>query len=159
MSAEEIFPVPLQVGQTSWVFIVTSGFMRCRVICMSPNFEMGNTACLALSVRMKPSIASISFRLLSGSFMSIKSTTKIPQPQLPRNFLGGFHIGFQGVLLLVIAHALIAAVYVDDVQGLRMLNNKIGPAGEIHRLPKRCLYLLCHTELVEDRGAIVVIRN
>ena len=46
---EEILPVPLQLGQTSWVLIFISGFIRCRVICIKPNLEIGSTACLARS--------------------------------------------------------------------------------------------------------------
>jgi hypothetical protein len=43
MMVDEIFPVPLQLGQTSWVFMFISGFIRWRVICINPNFEIGNT--------------------------------------------------------------------------------------------------------------------
>ena len=42
------------------------------------NLDIANTACLALSIFIKPSMASCNFRLFSGSFMSIKSTTIIP---------------------------------------------------------------------------------
>ena len=51
-----IFPVPLQVGQTSDVEIFNSGRKRCRVICINPNLLIGSTECLALSVFIKSSI-------------------------------------------------------------------------------------------------------
>jgi hypothetical protein len=41
-------PLPLQHGQTSCVLMFISGFIRWRVICIKPNFEIGSTACLAL---------------------------------------------------------------------------------------------------------------
>jgi hypothetical protein len=84
-SVELIFPVPLQAGHASEVLIFTSGRIRWRVICNKPNFETGNTECFARSVFIKPSIASCTLRLLSGSFMSIKSTTIIPPISLNLN--------------------------------------------------------------------------
>ena len=80
-------PVPEQAGQSSEVLILTSGRILCLVACKRPNFEIGRIECLALSVFMKPSKASCTFFLCSGSFMSIKSMTIIPPISLSLNCL------------------------------------------------------------------------
>ena len=86
-------------------------------------FTDGNTACLALSARMKLSICSASLFLFSRQLhvneINYNDSTEIPQPELPGNFFSSFQVGFQCILLLVIAYAFIAAVYVNYMQGLR----------------------------------------
>ena len=82
---EVILPVPLHAGQSSEVLMFTSGRIRCRVACNNPNFEIGNTECLARSVFMKSSNDSCTLRLFSGNFMSIKSITIMPPISLNLN--------------------------------------------------------------------------
>ena len=47
---EVILPVPLHAGQSSEVLMFTSGRIRCRVACNSPNFEIGKTDTLGLQL-------------------------------------------------------------------------------------------------------------
>ena len=83
----------------------------------------GENPCLALSLRIKLSMASASFFLFSISFISMKSTTwwyrQDHADEAAYNFFRSFRFVSQGILFLVIAYALVAAVnvyYVEELQ-------------------------------------------
>src|SRR5205809_7960433 len=87
------------------------------------------------------------------------NTADIPQPKLPRNFLRCLDIILKGILLLVIAYAFIAAIYINNMQSLSMLDNKISPAWQVNRFSERSFYLPGDSITVKNGCAIIMKRK
>ncbi len=76
--------------------------------------------------------------------------THVAQPQLPGDFLGRFGVYAQGRRFLVfLAIRLVAAVDVDDVQRLGMLDDEVASTRQADRPPEQRLDLLFQPELLE----------
>src|SRR5690606_14634034 len=84
---------------------------------------------------------------------------QVPQAQLARYFGGGFQVAGQGVLLLVIAGAFIAAVYVYYVQGFRSFYDQVYAAIQVHGFAKRGLYLAGNAVMVKNGRAVMIVGN
>lgn len=85
------------------------------------------------------------------------NTADIAEPELSGDFFSRFQVCLQGVLFLVIANALVPTVYVYDVQGFRMFDDQVSATGQVDCLAERCFDLFGDPELVEDRGAVVIV--
>ena len=76
---------------------------------------------------------------------------------MPRYFGSRFEVCFQRILFLVVADAFVAAVYINDVECLRMLDDEVCATGQVYRFAKCCLYLFGNAKLVEYGKPVVVL--
>ena len=84
----------------------------------------------------------------------------IAQAQLAGNFTRCFFIHLKGVLFLVFfIGSSVTTVYVDNVQCLGMLNNKVGTASQVYCFTKCTFYLFVDTVIFKYRLFVFVQAN
>ena len=86
-------------------------------------------------------------------------SSHIAKPHLTGYFLSSEKVDFQGVLLLVNLGVADAAVDVDDVQGLCVLDDQIGAFLHRNDLAERTLDLAGNVEMVENRSLGIVVMD
>ena len=76
----------------------------------------------------------------------------VAEPQLPCNLFCSLHIGLKGVFFLVVADTLVAAVDIDHMQCLCMLNDQVGSGRKVDCFSKSTLHLFGDASMVKNRG-------
>ena len=85
--------------------------------------------------------------------------TDVPQPQLPRNFIGRFQIGLQDCLFDIARTFIATGIHVDGNERFRFINDNVAAALQPNLTMKCIVDLLLHAEGFENwRRAVVKVK-
>src|SRR3984885_16209070 len=82
---------------------------------------------------------------------------KVAQPQLPRDFLGGLHVGLERGILDVVLAGRAARIDVDRNQSFGLVDDDIAAGSQLHRRREHRIELALDTHAREQWLAVAIL--